>query len=66
MSTDNKGSGQQQQSKSSGSNPSSVPRSGSGADTALEVMIKKRNMGTSGDAASPPADDTSTHPPSGK
>ncbi|MES2999840.1 MAG: hypothetical protein V4787_04055 [Pseudomonadota bacterium] len=65
MSTDKK-SGGQQQSKSSGSDPSSTPRSGSGADTALEVMIKKRNMGTSGESEPSPAEDTSTHPPSGK
>jgi hypothetical protein len=42
-----------------------VPRSGSGADTALEVMIKKRNMGTSGHTAPAPLDDTPTPPSKG-
>lgn len=48
-----------------GTKPSTVPRSGSGADTALEVMIKKRNMGTGGNSAPAPSDDTPTPPSKG-
>ena len=33
-----------------------VPRSGSGADTALDAMIKKRKMGLGGDATLPGGD----------
>jgi len=35
---------------------SGVPRSGSGADTALDAMIKKRRMGVTGDATLPGGD----------
>lgn len=58
-------SGGSQSGGSSGTKPSTVPRSGSGADTALEVMIKKRNMGTSGNTGPAPLDDTPTPPSKG-
>jgi hypothetical protein len=33
-----------------------VPRSGAGADTALDAMIRKRRMGVGGDATLPGGD----------
>ena len=36
--------------------PQAVPRSGSGADTALDAMIKKRKMGPASDATLPGGD----------
>ena len=36
--------------------PQAVPRSGSGADTALDAMIKKRKLGPGSDATLPGGD----------
>jgi hypothetical protein len=41
----------------------SVPRSGSGADTALDAMIQKRKMGVGSDATLPGGDQLRRKPP---
>ncbi|MBG9387269.1 hypothetical protein [Caenimonas aquaedulcis] len=40
-----------------------VPRSGSGSDTALEVMIRKRQLDTHGESESQPGEDAAGTPP---
>ena len=47
---------------SPGKDATNVPRSGSGADTALEVMIRKRQLGTHGESELLPAQEAATNP----